>query len=68
MARRITRRRRPSPFMFGLGSLAKRRRRPKKTARGLAAASRKSCQKADGTLRNGFTFGKGGRCVRAKKH
>jgi len=65
MARRITRRRRPSPFMFGLGSLAKRRRRRKSS--GLAAASRKSCVKANGKLKKGFKFGKGGRCVRAKK-
>lgn len=65
MARRITRRRRPSPFMFGLGSLAKRRRRK---SSGLAAASRKACVNAKGKLRKGFKFGKGGRCVRAKKH
>lgn len=52
-------------FMLGsvAGSLGRRRRR---RHAGLGA-SKKSCTKANGRLKKGWRWGKGGRCVRAKK-
>jgi hypothetical protein len=53
-----------SHFVLGLGSSLGRRRR--RRAAGLGA-SRKSCLNSKGKLKPGYKFGKGGRCVRAKK-
>lgn len=63
----IGRRRRSRRMRFMLGSVAGslgRRRRRRHAGLG---ASKKSCTKANGRLKKGWRWGKGGRCVRAKK-